>query len=229
MSQPYGIKRCRTSQNHFIFDTNLNLSFQRNYRYAAYRNLFFFLFKKNEKKKDYRQALPSCLVVRVRKAFPEDSDDLYVGYKKKHYNQPSRYQPLPIKDSSPQTDQDQPEETQPKFGLYQPLVGHLQPQTDHQQPSHPQTSRHQTLPNSGARTKEFPQNNPISMIPIIPIIQPLSDSVPRAHALFPLPGYYSPVYQDTDQHQPASRVASSQTVSPNLTGHIDICTPQKQL
>jgi hypothetical protein len=49
-------------------------------RYAAYRNLFFFLFKKNTKKKHVRDALPSCLVGKVRSKYPKEDGETYVGF-----------------------------------------------------------------------------------------------------------------------------------------------------
>ena len=54
----------------------------RNYRFAAYCNLCFFLFPKDEKKKNCRTALPSCLVETVISKFPEASGQ-YVGFKRK--------------------------------------------------------------------------------------------------------------------------------------------------
>eukprot|EP00092_Neocalanus_flemingeri_P088699 GFUD01112109.1.p1 GENE.GFUD01112109.1~~GFUD01112109.1.p1 ORF type:complete len:106 (-),score=29.66 GFUD01112109.1:18-335(-) len=55
----------------------------RNLRYSAYRSIFFFLFRRNERKKNYRTALPSCLVDEVRRRYPEDSVNKYVGFAKK--------------------------------------------------------------------------------------------------------------------------------------------------
>ena len=52
----------------------------RNYRFAAYRDLFFFVFRANVEKKNYREALPSCLVDKVRVTYPENSIDKYVGF-----------------------------------------------------------------------------------------------------------------------------------------------------
>jgi hypothetical protein len=58
----------------------MSLNFCRNMRYAAYRNLFFFLFKKNTKKKHVRDALPSCLVGKVRSKYPKEDGETYVGF-----------------------------------------------------------------------------------------------------------------------------------------------------
>eukprot|EP00092_Neocalanus_flemingeri_P023099 GFUD01025045.1.p1 GENE.GFUD01025045.1~~GFUD01025045.1.p1 ORF type:complete len:218 (-),score=40.11 GFUD01025045.1:26-679(-) len=72
-------------RNVWSMDSNVlrdNTLSNKNYRYAAYRNLFFFLFRKNVKRKNYRVALPSCLVERVRVKYPEDSDN-YVGFMSK--------------------------------------------------------------------------------------------------------------------------------------------------
>eukprot|EP00092_Neocalanus_flemingeri_P035519 GFUD01038657.1.p1 GENE.GFUD01038657.1~~GFUD01038657.1.p1 ORF type:complete len:207 (+),score=42.11 GFUD01038657.1:43-663(+) len=55
----------------------------KNFRYAAYRNLFFFLYKKNTRKKNIRTALPSCLVDMVRRKYPEVMGEEYVGFLKK--------------------------------------------------------------------------------------------------------------------------------------------------
>ena len=42
--------------------------------------MYFFLFKKDAKKKKCRVALPSCLVEKVRLKYPEASVDNYVGF-----------------------------------------------------------------------------------------------------------------------------------------------------
>ena len=74
----------KTLSNKWVyFLRNIRNTFNsfRNFRYASYRNLYFFLFKSHSKKKSYRVALPSCLVDKVRKEYPEDSADKYVGFK----------------------------------------------------------------------------------------------------------------------------------------------------
>ena len=53
----------------------------RNLRFAAYRSLFFWLYKKKGKKgRQFRSALPACLVNLVRQTFPEEDQKAYTGF-----------------------------------------------------------------------------------------------------------------------------------------------------
>ncbi len=49
------------------------------FRYAAYRNLFILTYRRSQEKMS-RKPLPSCLVMRVRRDFP-DPDNQYTGFK----------------------------------------------------------------------------------------------------------------------------------------------------
>ena len=60
-----------------------NLIYFRNFRYASYRNSYFFLYKRNSKGKDARFVLPSCLVNKIRSKFPKGEDAEYVGFLQK--------------------------------------------------------------------------------------------------------------------------------------------------
>lgn len=66
-----------TSHTSVTFMTNIDF---RNYRYASYRNLYFFLYKRNVKGKNARLVMPSCLVDKVRSVFPNPDDEDYVGH-----------------------------------------------------------------------------------------------------------------------------------------------------
>ena len=64
----------------YDFRSNFGFYF-RSFRYAAYRNLYFFLFKTDNRKKGSRMVLPSCLVEKVRLKYPgEESGMGYVGF-----------------------------------------------------------------------------------------------------------------------------------------------------
>jgi hypothetical protein len=52
-----------------------------NYRFIAYRNLFFMVYGRT-KAKMTRLPIPSCLVMRVRSIFPDPSN-IYTGFKAK--------------------------------------------------------------------------------------------------------------------------------------------------
>ena len=62
---------------------SFNCPSYRNFRYAAYCNLYFFLYKQNTEKKNYRTALPSCVVEKARLRHPKGSEEEYVGFQKK--------------------------------------------------------------------------------------------------------------------------------------------------
>lgn len=52
-----------------------------NYRYIAYRNLFFMLHGRTRAKMT-RSPLPSCMVLKIREAFP-DPNNQYTGFRSK--------------------------------------------------------------------------------------------------------------------------------------------------
>jgi hypothetical protein len=52
-----------------------------NYRFLAYRNIFFMVFGRT-KAKMTRLPIPSCLVMKVRSIFP-DPNNCYTGFKAK--------------------------------------------------------------------------------------------------------------------------------------------------
>jgi hypothetical protein len=52
-----------------------------NYRYIAYRNLFFLLYGRKRPRMS-RSPLPSCIVLKIREAYP-DPENMYTGYKAK--------------------------------------------------------------------------------------------------------------------------------------------------
>ncbi len=52
-----------------------------NYRFVSYRNLFFFIYGRTKVRMS-RLPLPSCLVMKVRAAYP-DPKNIYTGFKAK--------------------------------------------------------------------------------------------------------------------------------------------------
>ena len=69
------------SNNNNSFFLEISCYIDRNFRFAAYRSLFFWLYKKKGKKAgEFRSALPSCLVSLVRQKYPEDDQNSYTGF-----------------------------------------------------------------------------------------------------------------------------------------------------
>ena len=65
--------------NRYVY---LIFSYCRNFRVAAYRSFFFWIYKKKWTNfGDFRSALPSCVVTKVKKIYPEDDPKNYQGYK----------------------------------------------------------------------------------------------------------------------------------------------------
>ena len=64
-----------------VFEIKISYYSGRNFRFAAYRSFFFWLYKKKGKKGgEFRFALPSCLVSLVRQKYPEAGQDFYTGF-----------------------------------------------------------------------------------------------------------------------------------------------------
>jgi hypothetical protein len=57
---------------------NHNQLLPENFRFVAYRNLFFLVYGRT-KAKQSRMPLPHCLVLRVRDAYP-DPNSMYTGF-----------------------------------------------------------------------------------------------------------------------------------------------------
>jgi hypothetical protein len=55
-----------------------------NYRFMAYRNTFFVVYGRT-KKKMTRLPLPSCIVMRIRSAYP-DPKNCYTGFRSKRHH-----------------------------------------------------------------------------------------------------------------------------------------------
>ena len=69
------------NNNTNVFEIDKSACIGRNFRFAAYRSLFFWLYKKKGKKGgEFRFALPSCLVSLVRQKYPEDDQNSYTGF-----------------------------------------------------------------------------------------------------------------------------------------------------
>ena len=69
------------NKNSKVFQINISCYIDRNFRFAAYRSLFFWLYKKKGKKGgEFRFALPSCLVSFIRQKYPEVDQDSYTGF-----------------------------------------------------------------------------------------------------------------------------------------------------
>lgn len=65
-------------------DHSITLCLFQNYRYAAYRQYVWWIYKRLGRKK--RKVIPSCVVSAIRKEFPE-ADGNYTGFRDPSINE----------------------------------------------------------------------------------------------------------------------------------------------
>jgi hypothetical protein len=65
----------------FAKDEDKNQQKPENYRFIAYRNVFFIIYGRTKAKMS-RLPIPSCVVMRIREAYP-DPENIYTGFRSK--------------------------------------------------------------------------------------------------------------------------------------------------
>ena len=65
-----------------VFNNLLATYLYRNLRFSSYRSLYFWIHGKKNPSREFRSALPSCLVSLVKQSYPE-ADGVYTGFVRK--------------------------------------------------------------------------------------------------------------------------------------------------